>query len=91
MVGFNAAREFIEHLRQNPMRLDSGSASGRAALSRQAVHLRDVESEAGYEYGEVARRGGARTVLAVPMLRQGVLVGVMTIWKRRVEAFSTRQ
>ena len=66
--------------------LSRSSASGRAIVDRQTVHVHDMLADGADEYSDVWRaiqRQGIRTVLAVPMLRQGVPVGAIAI--RRTE------
>jgi GAF domain-containing protein len=88
---YAASAEFKEYWRQNEVRLAPGSAAGRATLARRAVHIPDVLAEPGYELLEAQRIGGFRTLLAVPMLREGVVLGVMAMWRTRVEPFTDKQ
>ena len=66
-----------------------GSYTGRALLERQTIHIHDIEAESEVDFPELDRtgsRGGslARTRLAVPLLREGTAIGVISI--RRMEA-----
>jgi signal transduction histidine kinase len=88
---YGASPEFTDYWRQNPIRPGPNSTSGRAALERRTVHIHDVTAEPGYQYLGVQSQEGFRTVLAVPMLREDTLLGVITLWKTRVEPFSNRQ
>src|SRR5215471_13449282 len=90
-VTSGAEPEFKEYLQRNPIRLGPGSISGRAALERRAVHVHDVLTEPDYHLRERQRVGGYRTVLAVPMLREESLIGVITIWKAEVSPFTEKQ
>ncbi|MGE5203940.1 MAG: GAF domain-containing protein [Acidobacteriota bacterium] len=82
---------FTEYLQANPFRPGKGSISGRAALERQICHVHDILQVSDYEHGELLRQHGFRTVLAVPMLRKGDLLGVIAILKSKVEPFTDRQ
>ena len=82
---------FIEYLRDHPVRLGKGSVSGRAAAEQRIVHVRDVLAESDYEHRGLTRQQGYRTVLAVPMLRDGALLGVIVLLKSKVEPFTERQ
>ena len=82
---------FGEYWKQNPIRPGGGSISGRAASRRQTVHVADVLTEPGYEHGRAQQLQSFRTVLAVPMLREDTLVGVITTWKTKVEQFTAKQ
>jgi GAF domain len=68
--------------RQGPTRL--------AALERRTVHVADITVEPGFS-PMVLQYERARTVLAVPLLRETNLVGVITIWRREVRSFTEQQ
>ena len=64
---------------------------GRALVERRPVHVLDVQMEP-EPNASLARQIGARTLLAVPLLREGTAIGTITIWGRDVvEAFTDRQ
>jgi signal transduction histidine kinase len=60
-------------------------------LERRAVHILDALTEPGYEQLEAQRIAGFRTLLGVPMLREGVVLGVIAMWRTRVEPFTEKQ
>jgi GAF domain-containing protein len=68
--------------REGPTRL--------AALERRTVHVADMTVEPGFS-PMVLQYERARTVLAVPLLRETNLVGVITIWRREVRPFTEQQ
>jgi len=90
-VGYGTSPELRSYFEEHPVPLGPGSAAGRAAAERQPVHIRDVMAEPGYQFAEAAKLEGWRTVLAVPMLREGTLLGVVAIWKTKVEPFTDEQ
>ena len=90
-AGYGTSSELTNYFAQHPVPLGPGSVSGRAAAQRQPVHIHDVLAEPGYQFGEAANLEGWRTVLAVPMLTEGALLGTITIWKTRVEPFTEMQ
>ena len=75
----------------HPLRPGPGTVAGKAALERRTVHVRDVLEVVGYELPELIKQQGYRTVLSVPMLREGALRGVITILKTNVEPFTDKQ
>jgi signal transduction histidine kinase/putative methionine-R-sulfoxide reductase with GAF domain len=89
-ASYGATAEFVRWLEHNPIVLGSGSVAGRAAWERRTVHVRDVLVEPGYERLDLQSLQDYRTVLAVPMLREGALLGVITILKSKVEPFNRR-
>src|SRR5581483_2017805 len=67
------------------------SASGRAIVERRVVHIRDVRDDPEYGLASVQKTLGFRTVLAVPMLREGEPIGSLSLWRRRVRPFTPAQ
>jgi len=90
-AAYGAWPGFIEHLESHPLRPGRGTIAGRAAFERRTIHSHDVLQEPSYELMEAVKQQGYRTVLSVPMLREGDLLGVITILKTNVEPFTTKQ
>lgn len=65
-----------------------GSAMGRAMLERAPVQIVDVLADPDYELAEAQRIAGFRTILGVPMFRDGEPIGVLSVWRRHVEPFT---
>jgi GAF domain-containing protein/anti-sigma regulatory factor (Ser/Thr protein kinase) len=86
-----ASPEFRRFWQQTEIRPGRGSVTGRVALERRTVHIPDVLADPEYELSEARRRGGFRTLLGVPMLRQEVLLGVISMWRTEVRPFSDKQ
>ena len=87
---YGAYPEFIEIAKQNPLPPGRQSATGRAVLERRVVHIHDVFDDP--EYTWVGRQtAGVRTILAVPMLREDIVVGVIICARREVRAFTAKQ
>ena len=85
----NAPPALAEHWRHHPtMRPHPGSAFGRAALTRQVVQVDDIRTTPAYlERDPIVvagvELGGYRTIVAVPMLKENALAGVISIYRRR--------
>lgn len=67
------------------------TTTGRAALARRPVQILDFLSEPGTVVTDAHRAEQVRTVLAVPMCREEKLLGIFSVWRRDVRAFSDRQ
>jgi signal transduction histidine kinase len=65
------------------------TAVGRAILDRQTAHIHDIRSD--LEYRVTAGQMTFRTVLAVPLLREGKPLGAMGLWRREVQPFTDSQ
>jgi two-component system, NtrC family, sensor kinase len=88
---YGYSSEFIEYVKAMPVERGRGSATGRALLEARVIHIADVLADADYTWAEAQRLGGYRTVLAVPMLREGIPVGVLTLTRSEVRPFTEKQ
>jgi two-component system, NtrC family, sensor kinase len=88
---FGYSREFVEHVKGMPIETDRGSATGRALLEKRVIHIPDVKADPEYTLLEGQRLGDYRTVLAVPMLRESVPLGVLTLTRTDVRPFTDKQ
>jgi signal transduction histidine kinase len=68
-----------------------GTIAGRTALERDVVHVTDIQDDPEYTLGAAAREMGARTMLGVPLLREGIPIGIIVLMRRVVRPFSDRQ
>ena len=82
------AREFFL---THPFTPGRGSTSGRAALERRAVLIPDVLQDPEYALNEGQKIAGYRTTLGIPLLREDTLIGVFSIARTRVEAFTEKE
>ncbi|HTR53417.1 MAG TPA: GAF domain-containing protein, partial [Kofleriaceae bacterium] len=80
------ARE--RHIRIRP---GTGSLVGRAALYGRTVHIHDAWTDPLYEAKEDARIGDVHSMLGVPLLREGTVIGVIGLARRAVEPYSERE
>ena len=90
-AGYNVPPEFVEMWERTPIRAERGKATGRALLERRPIQIIDIQTDPEYEMHETLREVGMRTVLAVPLLRQGLPLGVVALWKTEIEPFADRQ
>ena len=88
---YGFSREFMDYVRDIPIKAERGSASGRALLEGRVVHIPDVKADPEYTWCEAQRLGDYRTILGVPMLREGVPIGVLTLSRSEVRPFTDKQ
>ncbi|HWT31580.1 MAG TPA: GAF domain-containing protein, partial [Propylenella sp.] len=82
--------EFLDYVRTMPVEPERGSVTGRALLESRIVHVPDVEADPDYTWSEAKKLGGFRTILGVPMLREGVPVGVLALTRDEVRPFTEK-
>ena len=87
---YNESAEDIATFEAKPIAVNSEGFAGRVLRERKPVHIPDVEAEASNQYA-MGRRTGTRTMLGVPLLREGTGVGTISIWRNFVEPFTDRQ
>jgi class 3 adenylate cyclase/putative methionine-R-sulfoxide reductase with GAF domain len=88
-VGMGA--EYERMTRARIYRPERGSVVGRALLDLGVAHILDVTQDPDYELGDLQKAGGYRTAVAVPMIREGLAIGVIAIGRKEVRAFSARE
>jgi signal transduction histidine kinase/CheY-like chemotaxis protein len=85
------SEQYRQFLREHPIGPGRGTLIGRTALEGHTVHIPDVLADAEYTWTESTKRGGQRTMLGVPLLRQGTPIGVISMHRFAVRPFSDKQ
>ena len=88
---YGYSREFMDYIKNIPIKAERGSASGRALVEGWVVHIADVQTDPEYTLVEAQRLGDYRTILCVPMLREGAPIGVLTLTRSEVQPFTDKQ
>jgi GAF domain-containing protein/two-component sensor histidine kinase len=92
-----APPSFVENRRRNPLFQPSpGTGLARVATTRQTVQILDAQADPAYQGSSPTqaagiRTGGIRTVLCVPMLKEGELVGTFNLFRQEVRPFTDKQ
>src|SRR5262249_24260011 len=74
-----------------PLAPTHGTAAGRAVLDRRIWLIADAYAEPGYEHAAVAETAAFRSIVAVPMIRDGIPIGAITLNRSQVGMFPDRQ
>jgi GAF domain-containing protein len=87
---------YAEFMREHPPTYGQGTAPGQLAAGEPLVHVIDMTDTDSYRSGDPNRRAiadlaGARTLVAVPLRKDAVLLGAMVIFRQEVRAFSDKQ
>ena len=85
------SEEYRSELAAREIPLGRGTLVGRVGLERRPVLLADVLADPDYEWTEAQRLGAFRTIVGVPMLSQGDVIGVISLSRREVAPFTTRE
>ena len=91
MASCAAAPEYDAVMRGRFLTVDRGSVTGRTMLEGRVVHVADITSDPEFTFTESITLGKNRTVLGVPLLREGVVVGTIGLARERVQPFTDRQ
>ena len=88
--GSGMTAEYQEFIAHTPVLLDRGTLVGRIGLDRRAAQITDVLADPDYAWTDEQRVAGFRTVMGVPMLLDGEVVGVLSVSRTQVHPFSDR-
>jgi two-component system NtrC family sensor kinase len=80
-----------EHLERYSTKPDRGSTFGRAIIEGHTVHIPDVLADPEWQRPEQPSATGIRAAISVPLLREGVIVGALTVIRTQPRAFSQKQ
>jgi two-component system, NtrC family, sensor kinase len=91
VASYGYSSQFNEFMAENPIPAGRGSIAGRTVLEGKAVQVSDVLADPEYEFKEGAKSGGLRTMLGVPLLREGSPIGVIALSRKTVRPFTDKQ
>jgi signal transduction histidine kinase len=91
VASFGISRELDAYMRDHPLAPGKGSTLGRTVLEGRIVQVPDVRADPEYTFTEASRIGGHRTVLGVPLLREGKPIGVVILLRKNVRPFTEKQ
>ena len=90
-ASYGHAPEFIEQQRTLTFEPGRGGASGRVLMERRSVQIADVLADPEYTFREAAKLGNFRTMLGVPLLREGTPIGIFLLQRAEVRPFTEKQ
>src|SRR3984957_19605440 len=82
---------FVDFMHANPIRAGRETITGRVFMDGKPVHVADVQSDPEYNFGQAPTIGAYRAVLAVPLMRDGAVEGVLLLGRPQPGPFSQRQ
>ena len=90
-AGYSVNPEYLEIERQNPILPGPETVVGRAALSRSVARIDDAWTDPLYQKKRDAKIAGVRSMIGVPLMREGEPIGVIALARGRVEPFVERE
>ncbi len=85
------SREYEDYMRAQRILPGRHTLIGRVAIEGGVVHIPDVLADAEYRWAEAQRLGRWRTMLGVPLLREGSPIGALSITRSTVKPFNDKQ
>jgi signal transduction histidine kinase/ActR/RegA family two-component response regulator len=82
--------ELEHYVAQHPLRRDRDTIAGRVALDRRIHQVTDVLTDPGYGRRDVQEIAGYRTLISAPLIIDDEVVGAISLWRTKVEAFDDR-
>src|SRR5262249_48732853 len=83
--------ELQAYMDNHPIPSGRGSIVGRTVSEHGTIHVYDVLADSEYRMSEAARIGGIRTILGVPLLREGTPIGGIVLQRKAVRPFTDKQ
>ena len=80
--------DYLEFVKSIAHPVDRRSTIGRTMLEGKPVQIRDVLSDPDYTYLQSQKKGGFRTILGAPLLREGTPIGVLLLARKDVRPFT---
>ena len=83
--------KLLEMMKDVPVEPTRRTLAGRVLLEGKAIHISDVQLDADYDWPEARKLAGFRTILGVPLLREGAPIGVLALSRPEVRPFTDKQ
>src|SRR5262245_41359845 len=90
-ASYGYSDEYVEYVKNLQLTPERGTATGRAALEGQIVHIPDVLEDSEYTRWELQKLGNFRAILAVPLMREGLPIGVLGLTCSKPRQFTDKQ
>src|SRR5215468_1442776 len=91
VASYGMSPQLQAYMDNHPIPSGRGSIVGRTVLESGTIHVYDVMADPEYRMSEAARIGGIRTILGVPLLREGTPIGVIVLQRKAVRPFTDKQ
>src|SRR5262245_12304399 len=90
-ASYGQSTALYEELARRTLKAGKGSVIGRTALNRAPVHILDAQADPEYELRDALKIGDYHTMLGVPLVREGNIIGVFGLARKTVRPFTEKQ
>ena len=90
-ASYGGTPEFVEYLSNHPHRFDRATVAGRVAVERRTIHIPDIAADAEYGLPQSIKLGGWQSIIGVPLLRDGEVLGVLDLARPAAGPFTPQQ
>jgi two-component system, NtrC family, sensor kinase len=90
-ASFGYSAEMVQFMQTHPIPLGRGTCIGRVLLEGKTIQIPDAQSDPDFTFTEAAELGNLRTMLGVPLLREGMPIGVIVLSRHTVRPFGNKQ
>jgi GAF domain-containing protein len=91
VASYGLSPEYDEYMRRHALVAGRGTVLGRAVTECEPIQVTDVEADPEYTLKEGQKLAGFRTVVGIPLLREGVPIGVIMLTRNTVRPFTDKQ
>ncbi|HKN10714.1 MAG TPA: GAF domain-containing protein, partial [Pseudomonadota bacterium] len=91
VANYGYPSDYQAYMESHPIPSGRGSVTGRAVLEGRTIHISDVLADPDYKMTDAARIGSIRTLLGVPLMREGTPIGVIALQRNTVRPFTDKQ
>jgi signal transduction histidine kinase len=85
------SQDYVQYMKGMPIIPGRSTLVGRTALEGRTIHISDCLADPEYNWPESQRRGNYRTILGIPLLREGEPIGVLAFTRSVVRPFTEKQ
>ena len=89
-ASYGYSPEFIQFMETHPLRMGRGTVVGRTLLEGKPVHIPDIDTDPEYTFRDAQKVGSFRSMLGVPLLREGIPIGVIVLMRTHVRPFAAK-
>ena len=90
-ANYRFPKAFVDRVTGIPISGGRGTLAGRVLTEGRTIHIPNVLADRGYKFKEGQKLGGFQSLLGVPLLREGVPIGVIVLARKKVQPFSDNQ